>query len=36
MADQLAIERELNQLIEVTLKLECELDLAVRNSDNYE
>lgn len=32
MTEQMLVERELNQLMEVTLRLECELDLAVRGS----
>jgi|TARA_Y100000310_G_C20688123_1_gene820426 hypothetical protein len=32
MTEQMLVERELNQLMEVTLRLECELDLAVRDS----
>ena len=36
MIDQLLVERELNELVAVTLRLECELDLAVNNTGNYE
>jgi hypothetical protein len=32
MQEQVLVERELNSLMEMTLRLECELDLAVRNS----
>jgi len=34
MTEQMLVERELNRLMEVTLRLECELNLAVRNSSN--
>lgn len=36
MAEKIYVERELNRLWEATLRLECELDLAVENSRKYE
>lgn len=36
MTEKLLVERELNQLLEFTLRLECELDFAVKNSRNRE
>jgi len=36
MTDNLTLEREFNSLIEVTLRLECELDYAVKNSGNLD
>lgn len=34
--ERVLVERELNSLIEKTLRMQCELEFAVRNSEEYE